>query len=354
MRAKVWLVFVTSLWSATANLQTADAQEAPAAKKSWEDYADSRPFPTARIRIPDSRLTDGKLVRSAFRQVVASARRATVRVRTDGRNTALGGIVDSSGLILTKASRLPGDITCVLQDDREFAAEIVAIDQEFDLALLKIDAQNLPQLKFSQSPMPGVGAWLATVGMARAPRAVGVVSVEPRWIKSRAGTLGVQFDISTDRPIIEIVFPDTAAEEAGLLGGDVILSVGGNQTPTRYTAIRRVRDHSPGQEIKITVRRGEQTHQLSARLKGHFVGRRPTREEFQNSLGSVLSQRRAGFPKAFQHDTVVKPSDCGGPIVDLTGEVIGFNLARAGRTETYGVEAREVLRVIEKLKAEGS
>ena len=339
-----WLTLVTPF-------DNANAQDAPPAKKSWEDYADSRPFPTARIRIPQSRLKDGRLVRSAFRDVVAMARPATVRVRTDGRNTALGGIVDSNGLILTKASRLPGDITCLLQDEREFDATIVGIDQEFDLALLEIDAQNLPQLKFSESPVPDVGAWLATVGMAGAPKAVGVMSVEPRWIKSRAGTLGVQFDISTDRPIIEIVFPDTAAEESGLLGGDEIVSVGGSQTPTRYTAIRRVRDHSPGQEIKIVVRRGEETHQLTARLKGQFVGRRPTREEFQNSLGSVLSQRRAGFPKAFQHDTVVKPSDCGGPIVDLTGEVIGFNLARAGRTETYGATAQDVLKVIEKLKA---
>ncbi len=344
------LLIIALLGSAlSADFLAAQQRESP---RNWEDYADSRPFPTTHISIPDSRLTNGSMVRSAFRQVVADARQATVRVRTDGRNTALGGIVGADGWILTKASRLPGKITCLLQDDREVEAKIASIDQKYDLALLKVDAKNLPTLKFSKSSVPEVGAWLATVGMARRPQAVGVMSVEPRWIKQRAGTLGIQFDISTDEPLIELVFPGTAAEEAGLAGGDMIISISGVDTPTRYSAIRRVQAHSPGQKITLLVRRGEETREFDARLKGHFVGRVPTREEFQNSLGSVLSQRRAGFPNAFQHDTVVKPSDCGGPIVDLDGEVVGFNLARAGRTETYAITATDVLGVIEKLKDE--
>ena len=31
--------------------------------------------------------------------------------------------------------------------------------------------------------------------------------------------------------------------------------------------------------------------------------------------------------------------DCGGPLVDLSGKVIGINIARAGRTETYALPA---------------
>ena len=61
------------------------------------------------------------------------------------------------------------------------------------------------------------------------------------------------------------------------------------------------------------------------------------RSDFQNSLGGKLSVRRFGFPLAFQHDTVLRPSDCGGPVVDLDGRVVGFNIARAGRTESYAL-----------------
>lgn len=328
-----------------------NAQDTAAPPTDWQDYADSRPFPTSHIRIPKWRLTDGPHVRAAFREVISNARDATVRVRTDGRDTALGGIVSADGYILTKASRLPGKITCLLNDDREFEATVVQLDQPYDLALLKIDANDLPTLQFSSSPTPEIGAWLATIGMTRGPKAIGVVSVGSREIKHRAGTLGVQFDVSTVKPIIEIVFPDTGAEAAGLQSEDEILSVAGHITHTRRAAIQRVQEHSPGSKIKLRVRRGDEIVNLTAQLKGKPVGRLPTREEFQNQLGSVLSQRRAGFPLAFQHDTVVKPSDCGGPIVDLTGQVVGFNLARAGRTETYAAPSSAVLKVIERLKS---
>ncbi|MEX2027294.1 MAG: S1C family serine protease, partial [Pirellulaceae bacterium] len=42
---------------------------------------------------------------------------------------------------------------------------------------------------------------------------------------------------------------------------------------------------------------------------------------------------------AIQHDTVLKPSECGGPIVDLSGKVVGINIARGGRVESYALPA---------------
>ena len=41
----------------------------------------------------------------------------------------------------------------------------------------------------------------------------------------------------------------------------------------------------------------------------------------------ALSNRRGGFPSILQHDTVLKPSDCGGPLVNLEGQVVGINTA---------------------------
>ena len=31
------------------------------------------------------------------------------------------------------------------------------------------------------------------------------------------------------------------------------------------------------------------------------------------------------------------PADCGGPLVNLDGKVVGMNIARAGRTESYAI-----------------
>jgi S1-C subfamily serine protease len=67
------------------------------------------------------------------------------------------------------------------------------------------------------------------------------------------------------------------------------------------------------------------------------------RRDYQNNLGSTLSSRRFGFDQAFQHDTVLAPNDCGGPLVDIEGRVVGFNIARAGRTESYAIPANIVV-----------
>ncbi|MBP3956144.1 serine protease [Gemmata sp. G18] len=44
-----------------------------------------------------------------------------------------------------------------------------------------------------------------------------------------------------------------------------------------------------------------------------------------------------------QSDLVVDAKDCGGPVVDLEGNVLGINIARAGRVETW-ILPSEVIR----------
>ena len=59
----------------------------------------------------------------------------------------------------------------------------------------------------------------------------------------------------------------------------------------------------------------------------------------------------AGFPAALQHDTVLRPKDCGGPVVDLNGHVVGLNIARAGRTATYVLPTEVILPLLDDLKS---
>ena len=56
-----------------------------------------------------------------------------------------------------------------------------------------------------------------------------------------------------------------------------------------------------------------------------------------------ISQRHNDFPVILQHDSVLHPHHCGGPLVDLSGKVIGVNIARAGRSETYAIPADVLL-----------
>lgn len=306
-------------------------------------------YPQDRITVPSWRFAHGPHVRAAFRDVVANVRPSVVEVLVDGSKVGLGGVVGENGHILTKASTLTGSVSCRLADGRELAAKIKGADREFDLAVLEIDADDLPALEISESTMPIVGSWLATVGMDSYPAAIGVVSVEPREIPHQAGILGVQLAESNAEARIVRVFPASAAAKAGILVNDVILEIEGGKTPTREALVKRVQEFSPGDTVQVLVKRGDDELKLSAILMGRFPGLRPSRSEFQNLLGSGLSERRFGFAKAFQHDTVFEPSDVGGPVVNLDGKVVGFNIARSGRTESYAIAADSLAKIVKAL-----
>lgn len=291
-------------------------------------------------------------VLAAFRDVIKDPAQCTVRVFSDGRKAALGAVVDSQGFVVTKASELKGKLECQLQDGRRVSADIVGKDSSVDLALLKIDAAKLPSIAWADSPDASVGSWLITPGLEVDPVAIGVVSVGARKIAAPSGALGVQLDQKDDVARIEKVMPDSAAERAGMQNGDTVLKVNSKDIKGRQNLIETVRAFMPGERIDLLVKRGEKEMNLTVTLGNLatlFHGNE--RAEFQNNLGGQLSERRAGFTLAIQHDTVLKPHECGGPIVDLDGKCLGINIARAGRVESYALPATLVREVVDKLKA---
>jgi serine protease Do len=68
-------------------------------------------------------------------------------------------------------------------------------------------------------------------------------------------------------------------------------------------------------------------------------------------LTGMVNRRSGNFPSVYQHDTVLPIECCGGPLVDLDGRVIGINIARAGRTESYAIPADLVVPLIEPMIA---
>ncbi|MGH6913762.1 MAG: trypsin-like peptidase domain-containing protein, partial [Geminicoccales bacterium] len=77
-----------------------------------------------------------------------------------------GFIVDQNGLIVTNNHVVDGadEITVTLYDEREFEAELVGQDPDTDLAVLKIEARDLPVAKFGDSDKVRVGDPVIAVG----------------------------------------------------------------------------------------------------------------------------------------------------------------------------------------------
>jgi serine protease Do len=290
-------------------------------------------------------------VLAAYREVVAKARQSTVKVRCDGKDVALGTVVGAGGWVLTKSSELKGQTTtCQLGDGRELEATVVGVQDKFDLALLKIDAKGLPAVEWHDSKEAPVGSLVASAGTGADPIAVGVVSVGvrkgnpkeavPSRDLSKSGYLGIALAPTDSAIKIEQVVPDTAADKAGLKANDLVLELEGKAYKDTQTFIDAVGDHKPGDIITLKIKRGEEVKEVKATL-----GKRPpslSRGDIQNTMGGALSVRRLGFPSFLQHDTVLKPQECGGPVVDLDGKAIGINIARAGRVESYAIPSEAV------------
>lgn len=292
---------------------------------------------------------DHASVRAAFADVVSDARRYTVRVLGNGAQVALGTIIDSDGFVLTKASELEGKLACSLADGRQFPAEIVGISDEHDLAVLRFDGHDLPSVAWSEESAPTVGSWLATVCHDRLPAAIGVVSTTTREIPAPVGFLGVGLDESLPRIIH--VYAGSAADKAGLKMNDLVLSVGGKKVETREALQSQIRRRGPGQRLALIVQREGREEPINVTLGEFPATGSGDRIDFQNRLGGQLSDRRAGFPAVIQHDTILRPNECGGPLVDLEGRTIAVNIARAGRVASYAVPSNVIVPLLDELKS---
>lgn len=98
---------------------------------------------------------------------------------------ASGVIVNPDGYILTNSHVVHNmdSINVQLNDGREFMAKVLGDDSNSELALLKVDAKNLPYLTLGNSDDLEVGQWVAAIGNPfglQATLTVGVVSAKSR------------------------------------------------------------------------------------------------------------------------------------------------------------------------------
>lgn len=103
------------------------------------------------------------------------------------RSMGSGFIISEDGYVLTNNHVVARaeEIRVRLIDQREFRAEVVGTDLRSDLALLKIDAEDLPTLTFAETDSLKVGEWVLAIGSPFGldySASVGIVSAIGRTI----------------------------------------------------------------------------------------------------------------------------------------------------------------------------
>jgi len=112
-----------------------------------------------------------------------------------------GFIISPDGYILTNQHVVKDadEIMVRLQDRRELVAKVVGSDKRSDIALLKIDASNLPVLNIGSSEGLKVGAWVLAIGSPFGfdhSVTAGIVSAKGRSLPSDNYVPFIQTDVA--------------------------------------------------------------------------------------------------------------------------------------------------------------
>jgi serine protease Do len=300
-------------------------------------------------------------IRSAFRDAVEPMSKSTVRVLLDDKPAMLGTIVSADGLIVTKSTGLKGKITCKLPGGKVVEAKKVGEDKEFDLALLEVESKDLVPVKWHKSE-PEQGYLVACASEDGKAMAIGLITSEPRQFKvnsrnnpnsmpdAKRGYLGVSVESSKEGVRIGSLRPGAPAEKSGLKRDDIITKVGTVAVKTNENLTEAMRKYKPDEKVDVVVKRGEKEETLSVTL-----GKPPAelnREPYDRWGGGPFSERRFGYPKVLPHDSVLKPTDCGGLLVDTSGRAVGLNISRSLRISTYTLLPADIEKVVKKLSEE--
>jgi putative serine protease PepD len=283
----------------------------------------------------------------------------TIRIATaDGNGTGSGFVIDNQGHILTNnhvaaAGASSGSITVELNNGKTLPAAIVGQDASYDLAVLKIDATDIPPLQFGASKDVVVGDGVIAVGAPLGLDATvtsGIVSALNRPVTpgdgndqtfinaiqtdaainpgnsggplldmngkvigvnsaiarvpgsttDSGGNIGVGFAIPSDQasktaqqlittgkadhPALGVrvdrsytgdgaklasggVQAGSAAAQAGLQDGDVIVEFEGKKVTDADSLIVAIRARSVGDNVKMKVQRGGQTTDVTMTLQ---------------------------------------------------------------------------------------
>ena len=119
------------------------------------------------------------------------------------RGNGSGFILSQDGIILTNAHVVQdaSEVTVKLTDRREFRAKVLGSDAKTDIAVLKIQATNLPVVKLGKASELDAGEWVLAIGSPfgfENTVTAGVVSAKGRSLPDDSGVPFIQTDVAVN------------------------------------------------------------------------------------------------------------------------------------------------------------
>jgi len=130
-----------------------------------------------------------------------------------------GVIISSDGFIVTNNHVIDGatKVDISLENNKRYEATIVGTDPTTDLALLKIEAENLPFVKFGDSDNTKIGEWVLAVGNPFDLNSTVTAGI----ISAKARNIGILRDVENNLQIESFLQTD-AVVNPGNSGGALV------------------------------------------------------------------------------------------------------------------------------------
>lgn len=268
---------------------------------------------------------------------------------------AYGVVISADGYLLTKASEIEEVEELSVRIDKKSydEVEVVAVDSIWDVALIRVQAEGLTPAEFAPDSKLEQGTWVVVNGAtSRSNRRVlaGIISAQAREILPAGGAvLGVILADVKDQLEIKSVSEGSGAAAAGLKEGDVITALEGKAVSNIEELSEALKDKKAGIEVKVSLKRKGKKLDVQVELSART-------EMFQqmdrnDMMSGDFSKRRSGFPRVIQHDILANSDTMGGPVLDLQGRVVGMNIARANRAETFAIPVEELRELAKQMVA---
>tara|TARA_B100000927_G_scaffold16077_2_gene12614 strand:- start:1275 stop:2456 length:1182 start_codon:yes stop_codon:yes gene_type:complete len=306
---------------------------------------------------PENQVLLDEQAADIFRALVPSVKSAsagTVEVRVWRKRVSYGTIVGPE-TVLTKWSEVSRDLrslSCRTGAGEWLPAVVSGVYPDADLAVIKVAGLEVDPVVFAGEKDLRPGSFLCLTRPDGEAAGMGVVSVMPRSLRSSdRAFLGVAMDLEFKGPgvLVRRVELGTGAERSGLMASDIILEVTGKKVNGSFELSTLLQRLDPGQKVKIRFARGEEEREIEVELGGRPRAPRipySRMEQMNNMGGHRYSEVRDGFSSVVQSDMQIAPEDCGAPVVDLEGRVVGLAIARAGRIKTFIIPSSAIKKLL--------
>jgi serine protease Do len=139
-----------------------------------------------------------------FRRFGGQMPRGLQQPQQPSRGEGSGFIVSSDGYILTNAHVVSGasQVTVKMTDRREYSAKVIGADERTDVAVIKIEAKNLPTVRFGDPTKLKPGEWVIAIGSPfgfENSVTAGIVSATSRSMPGEGGYASfIQTDVAVN------------------------------------------------------------------------------------------------------------------------------------------------------------